>query len=84
MCVPKNMRVPLSRNEMEILDRQLATVNHQMTEIAHLLEVRLGNTNELAGTAKLLCEQLTKLSNRVHRQNTLEGSGPLKDQSQSA
>ncbi len=78
------MRLPLSRNEMEILDRQLATLNFQMTEIAHLLEVRLGNTNELAGTAKEVCDQLTKLANRIHRQNTLEGSGPLKDQSQSA
>jgi hypothetical protein len=78
------MRVPLSRNEMEILDRQLATLNYQMTEIAHLLEVRLGNTNELAGTAKGVCDQLAKLANRIHRQNTLEGSGPLKDRSQSA
>ena len=76
------MRVPLSRNEMEILDRQMATVNFQLTEIAHLLEVRLGSTNDLAGSARGVSDQFTKLANRIHRQNALEAS-TQKDQTQS-
>jgi len=78
------MKVPLSRNEMEILDRQMATLNYQITEIAHLLEVRLGSTNDLAGSARLACDQITKLANRIHRQNAFEENGPLKDRSQTA
>ncbi len=76
------MKVPLSRNEMELLDRQMATVNFQLTEIAHLLEVRLGNTNDMASSARVVCDQFTKLANRVHRQNALETSIAHKDQTQ--
>jgi hypothetical protein len=77
------MKVPLSRNELEILDRQMATLNFQITEIAHLLEVRLGSTNDLAGSARSVCDQFTKLANRIHRQNAFEASIALKEQSQS-
>ena len=77
------MTVPLSRNEMEILDRQMATVNFQLTEIAHLLEVRLGSTNDLAGSARGVCDQFTKLANRVHRQNALEASVAQRREAQS-
>jgi len=77
-----SMKVPLSRNEMEILDRQMATVNFQLTEIAHLLEVRLGSTNDMASSARGVCDQFTKLANRVHRQNALETSIAHKDQTQ--
>ena len=76
------MKVPLSRNEMELLDRQMATLNFQLTEIAHLLEVRLGNTNDMASSARVVCDQFTKLANRVHRQNALETSIAHKDQTQ--
>ena len=76
------MKVPLSRNEMELLDRQMATVNFQLTEIAHLLEVRLGSTNDMASSARVVCDQFTKLANRVHRQNALETSIAHKDQTQ--
>jgi len=76
------MKVPLSRNEMELLDRQMATLNFQLTEIAHLLEVRLGNTNDMASSARGVCDQFTKLANRVHRQNALETSIAHKDQTQ--
>lgn len=78
------MEVTLSRCEMEILDRQMATLNYQITEIAHLLEVRLGSTNDLSGSARAVCDQITKLANRIHRQNALEEAGPLQDRSQTA
>ncbi len=42
------MKAALSRNEMEILDRHVATLTHQLSEIAELLESRLGDTNDLA------------------------------------
>jgi hypothetical protein len=77
------MKDPLSRNEMEVLDRQMATLNFQLTEIAHLLEVRLGSTNDLAGSARVVCDQFTKLANRVHRQNALEASMAQNGQTQS-
>ena len=77
------MKVPLSRNEMEILDRQMATLSFQLTEIAHLLEVRLGNTNDMASSARGVCDQFTKLANRVHRQNALEASIAQRREAQS-
>jgi hypothetical protein len=72
------MKDPLSQNEKRTLERQMATVTYQMNEIAHLLEVRLGDTNDLAGSARLVSDQVKKLADRIKRQNALQqesGSG---------
>ena len=69
------MKAPLSQNEMEILDRQVATLNYQLTEIAHLLESRIGETDDLAISARRVQEEFAKLAHRIHRQNSLSGAG---------
>ena len=61
----------------------MATLSFQLTEIAHLLEVRLRNTNDMASSARGVCDQFTKLANRVHRQNALEASIAQRREAQS-
>ena len=46
------MKSKLSHNEIEILDHQVAALCYQLSEIAGLLESRLGETNELATSAR--------------------------------
>lgn len=69
------MNAPLSQNEMEILDRQVAALNYQLSEIAHLLESRIGEKDELAISARTVQEEFAKLAHRIHRQNSLSGGG---------
>ncbi|HYL73862.1 MAG TPA: hypothetical protein VEU96_06630 [Bryobacteraceae bacterium] len=69
------MKAPLSQNELEILDRQAATLTYQLTEIANLLETRLGETNELATSAREVQEEFAKLARQIHRQAAIAGTG---------
>jgi hypothetical protein len=70
-----NMKAPLSQNELEILDRQAAALVNQLTEIANLLETRLGESTELALTARSVQEEFAKLARQIHRQAAIAGSG---------
>jgi hypothetical protein len=69
------MKAPLSQNELEILDRQVAALQYQLTEIANLLESRLGETTELATSARMIQEEFFKLARQIHRQAAIAGSG---------
>jgi len=71
----KTMKAPLSQNELEILDRQAAAITNQLTDIANLLETRLGESTELAMTARGLQEEFAKLARQIHRQAAIAGSG---------
>ena len=62
------MKAALSRNEVEILDRHVATLTHQLSEIAELLQTRLGETNELAISAKSAQREFARFAHRVRRQ----------------
>jgi len=69
------MKAPLSQNELEILDRQVAALQYQLTEIANLLETRLGETTELAASARMIQEEFLNLARQIHRQAAIAGSG---------
>jgi hypothetical protein len=79
------MKAPLSQNEMEILDRQVATLDYQLSEIAQLLESRMGETDELAISARTVQADFAKLAHRIHRQKALSSGGQeARGKSQSA
>jgi hypothetical protein len=79
------MKAALSRNEMEILDRHVATLTNQLSEVASLLESRLGETNELAASARNAQRELAKFAHRVRRQTVVvRGEERLESKSQSA
>jgi len=65
------MKAPLSRNEMEILDRHVATLTNQLSEIVSLLESRLGETSELATSARNAQTEFAKFAHRVRRQTVV-------------
>lgn len=69
------MKTPLSQNELEILDRQAAALVYQLTEIANLLETRMGESTELALSARAIQEEFAKLARQIHRQAAIAGSG---------
>lgn len=66
-----HMKAALSHNEVEILDRQVATLCYQLSEIAGLLESRLGETNELATSARHAQQEFAKFAHRVRRRVAL-------------
>jgi predicted nucleic acid-binding Zn-ribbon protein len=65
------MRPALSHNELEILDRQVATLSYQLSEIARSLESRLGETSELAKAARDAQREFAKFAQRVRRRVAL-------------
>src|SRR5450631_3473369 len=72
LCGPVNykaapMKSALSHNEIEILDRQVATMSYQLSEIAGLLESRLGNNNELATSARHAQQEFAKFAHCMRR-----------------
>ncbi len=69
------MKSPLSQNELEILDRQAATLSYQLTEIASLLESRMGETTELATSARAIQGEFAKLARQIHRQAAIAATG---------
>jgi hypothetical protein len=66
-----SMKSALSHNEIEILDRQVATLSYQLSEIAALLESRLGETNELAASARHAQQEFAKFAQRMRRRVAL-------------
>jgi hypothetical protein len=78
------MKSALSHNEIEILDRQVATISYQLSEIAGLLESRLGQTNELATSARQAQREFAQFAQRVRRRATLSENALLESDSQTA
>jgi hypothetical protein len=78
------MKSALSRNEIEILDRQVATLSYQLSEIAGLLESRLGETNELAISARTAQQQFSQFAQRVRLRVALSEAGCPGSNSQTA
>jgi hypothetical protein len=79
------MKSALSRNEMEILDRHVATLTNQLSEIANLLESRLGETNELATSARNAQREFARFAHRVRRQTVVvRGQAQPESKSQTA
>jgi hypothetical protein len=79
------MNSPLSQNELVILDRQMAMVARHLSEIADLLESRLGETNDNAVCARIIEEGFADLARKIHQQcNRGAQDLPLVRKSQSA
>jgi hypothetical protein len=74
----------LSHNEIEILDRQIATLSYQLSEIAGLLESRLGETNELATSARRAQREFANFAERSRRRVALSETGRPESNSQTA
>jgi hypothetical protein len=68
------MESGLSRNEIEILDRQVGALNFQLSEMAASLESRLGENNELAAAARNAEREFAKLVQRVRRRVAFEST----------
>lgn len=78
------MTSALSRNEIEILDRQVATMSYQLSEIAGLLESRLGEDNELAVSARSAQREFARFAQRVRRRGMVSETGRSESDSQIA
>jgi len=78
------MKSALSHNEIEILDRQVATLSYQLSEIAGLLESRLGEANELATSARSAQREFARFAERVRRRVALSDTGRPESNSQTA
>ena len=62
------MKAALSHNEIEILDRHVSTLTRQLAEVAELLESRLGDTNDLATSARSAQQEFARFAHRIRRQ----------------
>jgi hypothetical protein len=78
------MRSALSHNEIQILDHQVATLSYQLSEIASLLESRLGDSNELAISARSAQQEFAQFAQRVRRRVALPETGRPESNSQTA
>jgi hypothetical protein len=78
------MKSALSQNEIEILDRQVAMLSYQLSEIASLLESRLGECNELAGSARRAQQEFYSFAGRLRRRVALPEMGRPESNSQTA
>jgi hypothetical protein len=78
------MKSALSHNEIVILDRQAATLSYQLSEIAGLLESRLGETSELATSARNAQREFAQFAQRIHRRVALSELGRPESDSQTA
>jgi hypothetical protein len=78
------MKSALSHNEIEILDRQVATLSYQLSEIAGVLESRLGEDNELAISVRHAQREFAQFAHRVRRRVALAETGRRESDSQSA
>lgn len=70
------MKAPLSRNEIEILNRHVATIAHQLSEIGGLLESRLGETNEFTVSARNAQREFARFADRIRRQAAITREEP--------
>ena len=78
------MNIPLSRNELIILDRQMAMISRQLGEIASLLESRLGETAEMAQSARIIEQGFSDLARKAHNQAAASEETPLASRRQTA
>jgi hypothetical protein len=79
------MKSPLSQNELVILDRQMAMVARHLCEIASLFESRLGETADVAASARSIEQGFADLARKIHNQSIqLEQESALFSKSQSA
>lgn len=78
------MKAALSRNEIEILDHQVAALSYQLSEIAGLLESRLGEGNQLALSARRAQEEFARFAQRVRRRVSLSETSRPQSDSQTA
>ena len=62
------MKSPLSQNELVILDRQMAMVARQLSEIAVLLESRQGESTDVAVSARIIEQGFADLARNIHQQ----------------
>jgi hypothetical protein len=69
-----DMQPALSSNELELLDRQVAALSHQLSEMTGSLESRLGDTNELATAARNAQREFAKFAQRVRRRVAMADS----------
>ena len=61
------MATPLSMNELQALDRKVASLEHELSEIAHLLRSRYGDTEEMAANATAAHEEFSRVASQLHR-----------------
>jgi hypothetical protein len=78
------MKAALSRNEIEILDHQVAALSYQLSEIASLLESRLGESNELAASARTAQQEFARFAQRVRLRVSLSETSRPQSDSQTA
>jgi len=78
------MKSALSHNEIEILDRQVAMLSYQLTEIVGLLDSRLGKSNELAVSARSAQQEFANFAQRVRRRVALSEVSRTESNSQTA
>jgi len=71
---------PMSQSELETMNRQVATLNDQLAELANLLEFHLGDTTELAMSARAVQQEFASLAQRIHRHAALPIGGLRADQ----
>lgn len=62
-----DMTMPLSPNELQALDRKLASLTHELAEIASLLRSRYDEADELAALAQNLQADFVILAHQLHR-----------------
>jgi hypothetical protein len=70
------MKSPLSQNELLILDRQMAMVSRHLSEIASLLESRLGETTDTAMSARIIEQGFGDLARKIHDQTVQVAQEP--------
>ena len=78
------MKSALSHNEIAILDRQVATLSYQLSEIVNLLESRLGGNNELATSARQAQQEFAEFAQRMRRRAAASEGERLESDSQTA
>jgi NTP pyrophosphatase (non-canonical NTP hydrolase) len=79
------MATPLSMNELQALDRKVASLAHEVSEVASLLRSRYGESEELAAAAAAVCDDLSNVANQLHRRALAARNGaPPADQSRIA
>ncbi len=79
------MQSALSHNEIEILDHQVASMSYQLSQIAGLLESRLGQSNELASAARGVQQEFaSSLHNSLRMRTAMTETGRKESNSQIA
>jgi hypothetical protein len=78
------MQSALSHNEIEILDHQVASMSYQLSQIAGLLESRLGQSNELASAARSAQQEFASFAQLLRMRTAMTETGRKESNSQIA